>query len=137
LAVIRLGAAVELLLDAHIDFFEAIGKFWAGRRISARWLRDRYGATDERAMLMRFHTQTARVSLTAQQPDNNIVWTSIDVVAECRVGDLVLEPALDALVIPEVQQFEKGDKRLVGVNCRPCSASPVHRSLRSAASNRP
>src|SRR5690606_38834177 len=62
--------------DSHIDFFEEIAKFRAARRIWARWLREVYGATDERALWLRFHTQTAGVSLTAQQPYNNVVRTA-------------------------------------------------------------
>ncbi len=71
----------SFFFDAHIDFFEEIAKFRAGRRIWARWLRERYGATREKALLMRFHTQTAGVSLTAQQPDNNIVRTAVEAPA--------------------------------------------------------
>ena len=61
---------VSVLFDAHIDFFEEIAKFRAARRIWARWMRERYDAKDERSWKLRFHTQTAGVSLTAQQPDN-------------------------------------------------------------------
>jgi isobutyryl-CoA mutase large subunit len=64
---------LSFFFDAHIDFFEEIAKFRAARRIWARWLRDRYGAGTPRAQWLRFHTQTAGVSLTAQQPDNNVV----------------------------------------------------------------
>ncbi|MBV9593683.1 MAG: methylmalonyl-CoA mutase, partial [Actinobacteria bacterium] len=66
---------LSFFFDAHIDFFEEIAKLRAARRIWARWMRDEYGATTERAQWLRFHTQTAGVSLTAQQPDNNIVRT--------------------------------------------------------------
>ncbi|MGF7237837.1 MAG: methylmalonyl-CoA mutase family protein, partial [Frankia sp.] len=66
---------LSFFFDAHIDFFEEIAKFRAARRIWARWLRDTYGAKTERAQWLRFHTQTAGVSLTAQQPDNNVVRT--------------------------------------------------------------
>ena len=64
--------------NAHIDFFEEIAKYRAARRIWARELRDTYGARDERSLLMRFHTQTAGVSLTAQQPLNNVVRTATE-----------------------------------------------------------
>ena len=67
--------------NAHIDFFEEIAKYRAARRIWARELSDTYGAKDERSMLMRFHTQTAGVSLTAQQPLINIVRTAIEALA--------------------------------------------------------
>src|SRR3954463_13508743 len=68
---------LSFFFNAHIDFFEEIAKYRAARRIWARWLRDRYGATVDRSMQMRFHTQTAGVSLTAQQPEVNIVRTAI------------------------------------------------------------
>ncbi len=67
--------------NAHIDFFEEIAKYRAARRIWARELRDTFGAKDPRSWLMRFHTQTAGVSLTAQQPLNNIVRTAIEALA--------------------------------------------------------
>jgi methylmalonyl-CoA mutase N-terminal domain/subunit len=77
---------LSFFFDAHIDFFEEIAKFRAARRIWARWLRDLYGATDERAQWLRFHTQTAGVSLTAQQPDNNIVRTAIEALSAVLGG---------------------------------------------------
>ena len=64
---------LSFFFNAHLDFFEEIAKYRAARRIWARELRDRYGARNERSLLMRFHTQTAGVSLTAQQPEVNIV----------------------------------------------------------------
>jgi methylmalonyl-CoA mutase N-terminal domain/subunit len=67
--------------NAHLDFFEEIAKYRAARRIWARHMRDRYGAKDRKSWLMRFHTQTAGVSLTAQQPENNIVRTAIEALA--------------------------------------------------------
>jgi methylmalonyl-CoA mutase N-terminal domain/subunit len=72
---------LSFFFNAHIDFFEEIAKYRAARRIWARELRDRYGATEERSLLMRFHTQTAGVSLTAQQPLVNIVRTTIEALA--------------------------------------------------------
>jgi methylmalonyl-CoA mutase N-terminal domain/subunit len=72
---------LSFFFNAHIDFFEEIAKYRAARRIWARWLRDRYGAQRERSMQMRFHTQTAGVSLTAQQPEVNIVRTAIEALA--------------------------------------------------------
>src|SRR5260370_6115434 len=77
---------LSFFFDAHIDFFEEIAKFRAARRIWARWLRDVYGARTERAQWLRFHTQTARVSLTAQQPDNNIVPTAVQAPAAVLGG---------------------------------------------------
>jgi methylmalonyl-CoA mutase N-terminal domain/subunit len=76
----------SFFFDAHIDFFEEIGKFRAARRIWARWMRDRYGAQDERSLKLRFHTQTAGVSLTAQQPENNVVRTAIEALAAVLGG---------------------------------------------------
>ena len=77
---------LSFFFDAHIDFFEEIAKFRAARRIWARWMRDTYGAKTERAQWLRFHTQTAGVSLTAQQPDNNIVRTAVEALAAVLGG---------------------------------------------------
>ncbi len=77
---------LSFFFDAHIDFFEEIGKFRAARRIWARWMRDRYGAVTDRAQKLRFHTQTAGVSLTAQQPENNIVRTAVEALAAILGG---------------------------------------------------
>jgi methylmalonyl-CoA mutase, N-terminal domain len=77
---------LSFFFDAHIDFFEEIAKFRAARRIWARWLRDVYGAKTDRAQWLRFHTQTAGVSLTAQQPDNNIVRTAVEALAAALGG---------------------------------------------------
>ncbi len=67
--------------NSHVDFFEEIGKFRAARRIYSRRMKERYGAKDERSHLLRFHTQTAGCSLTAQQPENNIVRTALEALA--------------------------------------------------------
>ncbi|NQY58146.1 MAG: methylmalonyl-CoA mutase [Ilumatobacteraceae bacterium] len=72
---------LSFFFNAHIDFFEEIAKYRAARRIWARWTRERYGAESERSMQLRFHTQTAGVSLTAQQPEVNIVRTAIEALA--------------------------------------------------------
>jgi methylmalonyl-CoA mutase N-terminal domain/subunit len=72
---------LSFFFNAHIDFFEEIAKYRAARRIWARELRETFGAQNERSLLMRFHTQTAGVSLTAQQPLNNIVRTAIEALA--------------------------------------------------------
>ena len=77
---------LSFFFDAHIDFFEEIAKFRAARRIWARWMRDVYGATDPRAQWLRFHTQTAGVSLTAQQPDNNVTRTAVEALAAVLGG---------------------------------------------------
>jgi methylmalonyl-CoA mutase N-terminal domain/subunit len=72
---------LSFFFNAHIDFFEEIAKYRAARRIWAREMRDTYGARSPESMRMRFHTQTAGVSLTAQQPLNNIVRTAIEALA--------------------------------------------------------
>jgi methylmalonyl-CoA mutase N-terminal domain/subunit len=77
---------LSFFFNAHIDFFEEIAKYRAARRIWARELRETYGAKSERSLLMRFHAQTAGVSLTAQQPLNNIVRTAIEALAAVLGG---------------------------------------------------
>ena len=77
---------LSFFFNAHLDFFEEIAKYRAARRIWARELRERYGARDPRALLMRFHTQTAGVSLTAQQPEVNLIRTAIEALAAVLGG---------------------------------------------------
>jgi methylmalonyl-CoA mutase N-terminal domain/subunit len=77
---------LSFFFNAHLDFFEEIAKYRAARRIWAKEMRDRYGAKDQRSLLMRFHTQTAGVSLTAQQPEVNIVRTAIEALAAVLGG---------------------------------------------------
>jgi methylmalonyl-CoA mutase N-terminal domain/subunit len=72
---------LSFFFNAHIDFFEEIAKLRAARRIWARWMKERYGAESAKSMQLRFHTQTAGVSLTAQQPEVNIVRTAIEALA--------------------------------------------------------
>jgi methylmalonyl-CoA mutase N-terminal domain/subunit len=72
---------LSFFFNAHIDFFEEIAKYRAARRIWARWMRERYGARSPRSAQLRFHTQTAGVSLTAQQPEVNIVRTAVEALA--------------------------------------------------------
>src|SRR5438270_789818 len=81
LAVDEFAPRLSFFFNAHIDFFEEIGKYRAARRIWARWMRDRYHAVNARSLQLRFHTQTAGVSLTAQQPEVNIVRTAIEALA--------------------------------------------------------
>jgi methylmalonyl-CoA mutase, N-terminal domain len=99
---------LSFFFDAHLDFFEEIAKFRAARRIWARWLRDVYGATDERALWLRFHTQTAGVSLTAQQPVNNVVRTAVEALAAVLGGTNSLHTnALDeTLALPTDESAE-------------------------------
>jgi methylmalonyl-CoA mutase, N-terminal domain len=77
---------LSFFFNAHIDFFEEIAKYRAARRIWAREMRERYGAKNPRSWLMRFHAQTAGVSLTAQQPENNIVRTALEALAAVLGG---------------------------------------------------
>jgi methylmalonyl-CoA mutase, N-terminal domain len=77
---------LSFFFDSHMDFFEEIAKFRAARRIWARRMRERYGAQDERSWKMRFHTQTAGVSLTAQQPELNVARTALEGLAAVLGG---------------------------------------------------
>ncbi|GAA2005887.1 acyl-CoA mutase large subunit family protein [Catenulispora subtropica] len=99
---------LSFFFDAHVEFFEEIAKFRAARRIWARWMRDVYGAKTEKAQWLRFHTQTAGVSLTAQQPDNNVVRTAIEALAGILGGTNSLHTnALDeVLALPSAKSAE-------------------------------
>ena len=99
---------LSFFFDAHVDFFEEIAKFRAARRIWARWMRDVYGARTERAQWLRFHTQTAGVSLTAQQPYNNVVRTAVEALAAVLGGTNSLHTnALDeTLALPSERAAE-------------------------------
>ena len=77
---------LSFFFNAHIDFFEEIAKYRAARRIWARWMKEKYGATSERSLQLRFHAQTAGVSLTAQQPEVNIVRTAVEALAAVMGG---------------------------------------------------
>jgi len=90
---------LSFFFNAHIDFFEEIAKYRAARRIWARWVKERYGAKDEASMRLRFHTQTAGVSLTAQQPMNNVVRTALEALAAVLGGTQSLHTnALDEVL---------------------------------------
>ena len=104
----RFAPGLSFFFDAHVDFFEEIAKFRAARRIWARWMRDVYGATSERAQWLRFHTQTAGVSLTAQQPYNNVVRTAVEALAAVLGGTNSLHTnALDeTLALPTDESAE-------------------------------
>ncbi|WP_435174414.1 acyl-CoA mutase large subunit family protein [Actinacidiphila sp. bgisy145] len=99
---------LSFFFDAHLDFFEEIAKFRAARRIWARWMRDVYGATSDKAQWLRFHTQTAGVSLTAQQPYNNVVRTAVEALSAVLGGTNSLHTnALDeTLALPSAQAAE-------------------------------
>jgi methylmalonyl-CoA mutase N-terminal domain/subunit len=102
LQVDRFAPRLSFFWDVHNDFFEEIAKLRAARRIWARHLRDRYGARDERSWKMRFHCQTAGVTLTAQQPQNNIVRVAYQALAAVLGGTQSLHTnALDeTLALP-------------------------------------
>jgi methylmalonyl-CoA mutase N-terminal domain/subunit len=102
LHVDRFAPRLSFFWDVHNDFFEEIAKLRAARRIWARHLRDRYGARDERSWKMRFHCQTAGVTLTAQQPQNNIVRVAYQALAAVLGGTQSLHTnALDeTLALP-------------------------------------
>ena len=93
---------LSFFFNSHSDFFEEIGKFRAARRIWARWMKERYGATQERSLLCRFHTQTAGVSLTAQQPEINIARVAIQAMAGALGGtqSLHTDSFDEALALP-------------------------------------
>lgn len=98
----QFGRRLSFFFNSHIDFFEEIGKLRAARRIWARWMRDHYGATSERAWMCRFHTQTAGVSLTAQQPENNIARVALQALAAVLGGtqSLHTDSYDEALALP-------------------------------------
>ena len=98
----RLRPRLSFFFNAHIDFFEEIAKYRAARRIWARWMRDRYGATDRPLPQLRFHTQTAGVSLTAQQPEVNLARVAIEALAGVLGGtqSLHTDSYDEALALP-------------------------------------
>jgi methylmalonyl-CoA mutase, N-terminal domain len=102
------SGGLSFFLNSHIDFFEELAKFRAARRIWARWLRDRYGAADPGAMRLRFHTQTAGVSNTAQQPMNNVVRTALEALAAVLGGTQSLHTnALDEVLALPTEEAAK------------------------------
>ncbi len=102
LAVDDFGPRLSFFFNAHVDFFEEIAKYRAARRIWAGWMRDRYGARDERSLRLRFHTQTAGVSLTAQQPEVNVARVAIEALAGVLGGTQSLHTDAydEALALP-------------------------------------
>jgi methylmalonyl-CoA mutase, N-terminal domain len=99
---------LSFFFNSHIDFFEEIAKFRAARRIWARWMKDRYKASKERSWMLKFHTQTAGVSLTAQQPYNNVVRTTSEALAAVLGGTQSLHTnSLDeVLALPTEEAVE-------------------------------
>src|SRR5438045_531470 len=124
---------LSFFFNAHLDFFEEIAKYRAARRIWARQMREKYGAQDPRSWLMRFHTQTAGVSLTAQQPEVNLIRTAIEALAAVLGGTQSLhtnsfDEALArptehagrlALRTQQVSADETGDRNTVHPPARP------------------
>lgn len=108
MAVDSFAPGLSFFFDAHLDFFEEIAKFRAARRIWARWMREEYGAATDKAQWLRFHTQTAGVSLTAQQPYNNVVRTAVEALSAVLGGTNSLHTnALDeTLALPSEQAAE-------------------------------
>jgi methylmalonyl-CoA mutase N-terminal domain/subunit len=102
LEVDEFAPRLSFFFNAHIDFFEEIAKYRAARRIWARWMRERYGATKDRSLQLRFHTQTAGVSLTAQQPEVNLIRVAIEALAGVLGGtqSLHTDSFDEALALP-------------------------------------
>ncbi|MDQ4054780.1 MAG: methylmalonyl-CoA mutase family protein [Actinomycetota bacterium] len=102
------ASGLSFFFDAHVDFFEEIAKFRAARRIWARWMRDVFGSQSDKAQWLRFHTQTAGVSLTAQQPYNNVVRTGVEALSAVLGGTNSLHTnALDeTLALPSEMAAE-------------------------------
>jgi methylmalonyl-CoA mutase N-terminal domain/subunit len=104
----KVAPGLSFFFNSHIDFFEEIAKFRAARRIWSRWMRDRYGAKNERSWMLKFHTQTAGCSLTAQQPYNNVVRTATEALAAVLGGTQSLHTnSLDeVLALPSDEAVE-------------------------------
>jgi methylmalonyl-CoA mutase N-terminal domain/subunit len=102
LAVDSFAPRIAFFFNCHSNFFEEIAKFRAARRLWATIMRDKFGAKNERSMMLRFHTQTAGSTLTAQQPDNNIVRTTLEALAAVLGGTQSLHTNAkdEASVIP-------------------------------------
>jgi len=122
LAVDDFASRIAFFFNCHSNFLEEIAKFRAARRLWAHIMRDRFGAKNERSMMLRFHTQTAGSTLTAQQPDNNVVRTTIEALAAVLGGTQSLhtnakdeaialpteESALLALRTQQIIAYESG-----------------------------
>ena len=132
LAVDDFAPRLSFFFNAHIDFFEEIAKYRAARRIWARELRERYGAKNPRSWLMRFHAQTAGVSLTAQQPEVNIVRTAVEALAAVLGGcqSLHTNSFDEALAL---RPSTPSRSRCGRSRCSPTRPASPRRSTRSAA----
>jgi methylmalonyl-CoA mutase, N-terminal domain len=108
LEIDQFAPGLSFFFNSHIDFFEEIAKFRAARKIWARWMKERYGAQKERSLMLKFHTQTAGCSLTAQQPYNNVVRTTTEALAAVLGGTQSLHTnSLDeVLALPSDEAVE-------------------------------
>ncbi len=124
---------ISFFFNSHSDFFEEIAKFRAARKLWAEVMRDRFGARHERSWKLRFHTQTAGVSLTAQQPYNNVVRTALQALAAVMGGTNSLHTnSLDeALALPtaEAATLALRTQQIIAHE----SGVDQHRSIRLAA----
>ena len=130
------GQRLSFFFNAHNDFLEEIAKFRAARRLWARIMRDRFGATNPRAQQLRFHTQTAGSTLTAQQPDNNIVRVALQALAAVLGGtqSLHCNGRDEALALPTEESAR--DRAAHAADHRRRDAASPTRSIRSAARTR-
>jgi len=108
LDVDEFAPGLSFFFNSHIDFFEEIAKFRAARRIWARWMKERYKATKPRSWMLKFHTQTAGVSLTGEQPYNNVIRTTTEALAAVLGGTQSLHTnSLDeVLALPSEEAVE-------------------------------
>ncbi len=131
----------SFFFNAHIDFFEEIAKYRAARRIWARWMKERYGATAERSMQLRFHTQTAGVSLTAQQPEVNIVRTAIEALAGVLGGTQSLHTnSMDeAMALPteRAARIALRTQQVLGLRDQRGATSPTPSAARTSSRRSP
>src|SRR2546430_2068838 len=112
LSVDEFAPRLSFFFDSHIDFFEEIAKFRAARRLWARIMRDKYGARDPRSWMLRFHTQTAGVSLTRQQAENNISRTAYEAMAAVLGGTNSLHTnSMDEVLALPTEQGAQGSPR--------------------------
>ena len=131
---------LSFFFDAHLDFFEEIAKFRAARRLWARLMKERFGAKDPKSQWLRFHTQTAGVSLTAQQPLNNIVRTAYEALSAV-LGDVILDLAVtpnrpDCLSVIGIAR-EVAALTGRGVGCVPAAPLPWVKPRTSSSVMRP
>src|SRR5207247_895455 len=102
LAVDDFASRIAFFFNCHLNFFEEVAKFRAARRLWAHIMKEKFGAKNERSLMLRFHTQTAGSSLTAQQPDNNVVRTTLEALAAVLGGTQSLHTNAkdEALALP-------------------------------------